>query len=401
MPMQMIEKTPKGMRLHILLLGRRNVGKSSLINALTNKEVAIVSSVAGTTTDPVERTMEFPKLGPVVLIDTAGFDDDDPQLGRQRVKRTMDSLDRADLVVWVGDGRWSERDDVMVQQLHKRHKRTLYVLNKIDCTHYEDAFVDKIVDAGLRVARVSARTKAGIGELQSMIAGLLKPRINAVPILSDLLPADGHVLFVVPIDAGAPRGRLILPQVQAIRDILDAHQSCSVCQTGEVPVVLRRFRTPPELVVTDSQDFKKVALLLPPDQMLTSFSILMARLKADFEIMLEGARRIATLPTHAKILVAEACTHKPTEEDIGTVKIPALIRRTHPDVTFDYAMGQRLPDLSAYDLVIHCGACVWNRAQMQARLLEAKESETPITNYGMVIAACHGILERAIEPLCQ
>ncbi len=403
-----MQKTPKSFRLQILLLGRCNVGKSTLINALTRREVAIVSEQAGTTTDPVEKTMEFPGLGPVVLIDTAGFDDRDTPLGQARLRRTLESLDRADLVLWVGDGQWNELDDDMVRSLHKRQKRTLYVLNKTDAIGQSEAIeqqVKMIENAGLPVIRISALKKINIDALQKLIASKLEARIhthlNPQCIVSDLIPPKGHVIFVVPIDAGAPRGRLILPQVQAIRDILDQHQTCTICQTQELTHTLSLLKSPPDLVVTDSQAFAEVERQLPISQSLTSFSILLARLKADFYTMRTGAIKIDNLPSNAKILIAEACTHKPSEEDIGTFKIPTLLRQRYPDVQIDFTAGNALPALKSYDLIVHCGACVWNGAQMKARLIEAQLAGVAITNYGMAIAACLGILERATQPLMK
>lgn len=392
-----MEKTPKGLRLHIGLFGRRNVGKSSLLNALCGQQVSIVSPEAGTTTDPVDKVMEFLPLGPVVFIDTAGLDDEG-DLGTLRVQRTRSAMDRCDLALVVTDGVWGEYERAIESEFSSRGIPWLAVLNKSDETDHR-GLVEELRSRKIPVVSVSARD----GHLES----LREEIISRVPsdyyedrrILSDLIPAHGHVVLVTPVDKAAPKGRLILPQVQTIRDILDGHGVCTVCQVPQLGEVLRGFQGEPDLVVTDSQAFGEVSKIVPESVPLTGFSILFARAKGDLNTFVAGARVLEELKSGDRVLIAEACTHHPVDEDIGRVKIPGWLRRKAGDgLTVDVKSGADFPeDLRDYRVIIHCGACMWTRRQMLARQYRAMSQGVPMTNYGLAIAALHGILPRALR----
>lgn len=404
--------TPKGMRLCLGAFGRRNVGKSSLLNALTGQEFAIVSEEPGATTDPVERTLEFAPFGAAVVIDTAGIDDFGT-LGEKRVAKTKQVFDRVDAALLtldaaLGSSAWSEYETELVEQMRKRGIPVLVVANKADLASSEQLAVAaaKAEGLGLPWTAFSALRpkdeKLGIKALKEALIKLMpEVKNSAVPIVSDLVAPGEFVVLVTPIDAEAPKGRLILPQVQTIRDLLDAKLGCVVVQENMLEEALKRTR--PALVVTDSQAFKNVAAIVPKEIPLTSFSILFARQKGDLAAMTAGARAIAKLTPGSRVLIAEACAHHPVEEDIGTVKIPKLLRkRVGEALRIDHVRGRDFPSAEAlqnYDLVIHCGACMFNRREMAARIVRAEEAGTVITNYGLTLAFLNGILERAIEPL--
>ncbi|MBQ7568003.1 [bacterium] len=396
---------PKGMRLHIGFFGRRNVGKSSLINALTRQQTSIVSAQPGTTTDPVEKAMELLPLGPILLIDTAGIDDDQADLGALRIKRTDDAISRTDLALLVAEaGSWGRYEDELAERFRKLGKPFVVVLNKADLCQGGDArqcLPDAVREAAQIVLLSALNPEAGAELRQALLDCAPASFWESRPIVSDLLSENGTAVLVVPIDKEAPKGRLILPQVQTIRDLLDAGCCAVVTQTEQLAQTLDNLKTKPDLVITDSQAFKRVAEIVPADIPLTSFSVLFARYKGDLATMLEGARHLLNLDETARILIAEACTHHPIAEDIGTVKIPRLLKaKLGEGITIEHAQGRDFPEnLQDYDLVIHCGGCTLNRRGMLHRLQACRESGVAVTNYGLAIAALNGILERSVASL--
>jgi len=393
--------TPKGFRLHIGLFGRRNVGKSSLLNALTRQAVSIVSDVAGTTTDPVEKPMELLPIGPCLFIDTAGIDDVGA-LGTMRVQRTRRIFDRTDVGVIVAEaGEWDEFESNILDEMRRREIPAIAVLNKTDLAAPTDATLRHLKKMKVPVVRAAATRGEGIGDLrEALIKVAPEEFINAPAIVADLVPAGELVMLVVPIDLEAPKGRLILPQVQSIRDILDGDAYCMVAKERELREALDRLRKPPALVVTDSQAFLKVAGDTPPEIPLTSFSILFARCKGDLNEFVRGTMAIERLEPGDRILVAEACSHHPIADDIGRVKIPRwLTQYVGGKLDFTHVQGHDFPDdLAGYRLVVHCGACMWNRREMLTRMLHCRRAGVPVTNYGLTIAFSLGIFERALGP---
>jgi [FeFe] hydrogenase H-cluster maturation GTPase HydF len=392
---------PKGLRLHIGFFGRRNVGKSSLLNAITRQQVSIVSEVAGTTTDPVEKPMELLPLGPVLFIDTAGIDEEG-SLGALRVEKTRQALERTEIAVLVAEaGVWGEFEEGLLSDFAAQKTPTIVVFNKTDVSPANAELVERLGAAKLRVVQASAITGQGLTELRAALLDLAPPDfIDSPAIVGDLVGPGELAVLVVPIDKEAPKGRLILPQVQTIRDLLDSDALCMVVKERELRTALERLKTPPKLVVTDSQAFLKVAADTPPEVQLTSFSILMARFKGDLAAQVEGTLAIEKLRSGDGVLIAEACTHHPIGEDIGRVKIPRwLTQYTGVKLDFVPMQGRDFPeDLASYKLVIHCGACMWNRRQMLSRILQCQQAGVPITNYGLTIAYSLGIFERALEP---
>ena len=393
--------TPKGLRLHIGIFGRRNVGKSSLLNSLTRQQVSIVSPIAGTTTDPVEKPMELLPLGPVLFIDTAGLDDEG-SLGRLRVERTRQVFDRTEVGVLVAEsGLWGKFEDDILAEFEKRRTPGLVVFNKTDLRPPDRSVVEMLVARNWRVVLASASDGSGMPQIRQNLLDLAPPDfLDSPAILGDLVGPGEMAVLVVPIDKEAPKGRLILPQVQAIRDLLDSDAICLVVKERELRSALGRLNTPPKLIVTDSQAFLKVAADTPRNVPLTSFSILMARFKGDLRSQVEGAKAIDDLRPGDRVLVAEACSHHPIGEDIGRVKIPRwLTQYVGGKLEFDQVQGHDFPeDLSPYKLVIHCGACMWNRRTMLSRILRCQQAGVPVTNYGLTIAYSLGIFDRALEP---
>jgi len=392
---------PKGFRLHIGLFGRRNVGKSSLLNALTRQDVSIVSDIAGTTTDPVEKPMELLPLGPVLFIDTAGIDDVGA-LGEMRVARTKQVFDRTDLAVLIvsPDG-WSEFEEELLAEFKARETPTIVVFNKVDVAEPPIPLLDRFRAAKTPVVRTVAVTGEGILDLrEALIRSAPEDFINAPSILGDLVPAGELAVLVVPIDLEAPKGRLILPQVNAIRDVLDNDAYCMVVKERELRDALDRLNRPPSIVVTDSQAFLKVAGDTPSEVLMTSFSIVFARYRGDLLEFVRGALAIDRLKPGDHILVAEACSHHPIGEDIGRVKIPRwLTQYVGGKLEFSHVQGHDFPDdVTPYDLIVHCGACMWNRREMLSRMLRCRKAGVPITNYGVAIAYSLGIFERALRP---
>ena len=382
-----MNQTPSGERTHIGFFGRRNAGKSSLVNAVTGQELAVVSDVKGTTTDPVTKAMELLPLGPVLIIDTPGFDDEGA-LGEKRVKKTRQILNKTDIAILVVDASegMKECDRELLTMFEEKKIPHLVVYNKCDLQKADGICV-------------SALTGAGIHELKEKIAAL-KPADNGRKIISDKLKPGDFAVLVVPIDSAAPKGRLILPQQQTIRDILEAGASALVCRDNELPQTLERLAQPPRIVITDSQVFGKVSKMVPREVPLTSFSILMARYKGDLPLAVAGAAAVDGLKDGDKVLIAEGCTHHRQCGDIGTEKIPNWIRkRTGVEPEFVFTSGNSFPeDLSGFKMVIHCGGCTLPEREMKYRLACCADQGIPVTNYGILIAHLNGILKRTIEP---
>ncbi len=393
--------TNKGMRLHIGIFGRRNVGKSSLLNVLVNQQVSIVSEHAGTTTDPVEKPMELLPIGSVLFIDTAGIDDDEGDLGNMRVSKTNRVFERTELGLIVTDGHWGEYEEEISKTLAETETPSIVVLNKIDLAPPKQEVLAMLSKKGLPYIRTSVTAHVGIDDLRDSIVEYAPDSFLEDPtILGDLVGAGETAILVVPIDKEAPKGRLILPQVQSIRDLLDSDAITLVVKERELKTAIDGLKNAPKLVVTDSQAFLKVDADTPTKVLLTSFSILFSRFKGDLIIQSAGVRAIDTLRTGDRILIAEACSHKPICEDIGRVKIPRwLTQYVGGKLEVDVVQGRDFPsDLSHYNLVIHCGACMFNRKAMLARISRCQRAGVPITNYGMAIAHSLGILARALEP---
>ncbi|WP_167615477.1 [FeFe] hydrogenase H-cluster maturation GTPase HydF [Maribellus sediminis] len=394
-------RAPKTFRLHIGIFGRRNAGKSSILNALTQQDVSIVSEVAGTTTDPVEKPMELLPLGPVLFIDTAGIDDVG-DLGEKRVAKTLAVFDRTDLGVIVSNFQdWGEYEERLMGELKDRNIPFIIVFNKTDI-YSEDLSIASTLDSvKIKYVQTSVLKGTGISDLRQLLLRSAPAEFIERPtILADLVGAGELAVLVVPIDKEAPKGRLILPQVQSIRDLLDNDAFTLVVKERELREAISRFNTPPKLVVTDSQAFLKVAADTPHEIPMTSFSILFARFQGDLLEMVKGAMAIDKLKTGNKVLIAEACSHHPIGEDIGTVKIPRwLTQYVGGKLEIDSIRGHDFPaNISEYKLIIHCGACMWNRREMLSRIMKARQAKVPITNYGLTIAYSLGIFERALQP---
>lgn len=395
-----MNSVPQSLRRHIAIFGRRNVGKSSLINALTGQEVAIVSPEAGTTTDPVNRAMEILPLGPCLLIDTAGFDDEG-MVGELRNKRTRKVLDQTDLAILVID----QANDLSLEkqwldELHRLGIPVVTVLNKSDKHEQLDALIEQLMAAlGMRPVAVSAATGSGIDMLRKALAEAAGDE-QELSLTGSLAKAGDSVLLVMPQDPQAPKGRLILPQVQTLRDLLDKGCIATCCGVDTLRQSLKTMHQAPALIITDSQVFAQVYELKPEGTRLTSFSVLMAAAKGNIDVLIEGARAIDHLTPHSRVLIAEACTHAPMSEDIGRVKIPRMLRKKYGEsIAFDIHAGKDYPaDLKQYDLIVHCGACMFNRRLMLSRIVRAREQGVPITNYGLAIAHMQGILNKVALP---
>lgn len=396
----MAQATPKGFRLHIGLFGRRNVGKSSLLNAIVRQRVSIVSEHAGTTTDPVEKPMELLPLGPVLFIDTAGIDDEGA-LGSLRIDKTRQVINRVDIGVIVSDAEWTDFEQKLMDELTERQVPIVAVFNKTDITQPNAAILAQLAGAKIRTVKTSCRNNDGILDFRQALLDLAPAEFIDNPTIAGDIVAPGETaILVIPIDKEAPKGRLILPQVQTIRDLLENDALCMVVKDTELRNALNTLKEPPKLVVTDSQAFEKVSAETPPEIMMTGFSILYARLKGDLATQTLGAMAVDQLKPGDRILIAETCTHHPIEDDIGRVKIPKWLNQyVGGELDFTTVQGQDFPkDLSPYRLVIHCGACMWNRRMMLNRILQCRRCGVPITNYGLVIAYTVGIFERALEP---
>ena len=382
-------------RLHIGFFGKRNAGKSSLVNALTSQELSVVSDYAGTTTDPVRKAMELAPLGPVVIIDTPGLDDEG-ELGALRVARARQILNLVDIAVVVVDARCrlGDLENEIIERLESKKIPYIIAYNKSDL---EGAIKEPERENGILV---SAVTGENVNALKDRLAALSKDQGEGRVILGDLIKKGDTVVLVIPIDKAAPKGRLILPQQQTIRDILDAGAFAVTCRDSELEDLLSRIGRPIRMVVTDSQVFGRVSKIVPKDIELTSFSILFARYKGNLEGAVKGAAMLDRLSDGDKVLISEGCTHHRQCGDIGTVKLPMWIRSyTGKNIDFEFTSGRDFPeDLSGYSLVIHCGGCMLTEREMQYRARLAQDEGVPMTNYGMVIAHTHGILRRSLEP---
>ncbi|MDO4556394.1 MAG: [FeFe] hydrogenase H-cluster maturation GTPase HydF [Lachnospiraceae bacterium] len=398
-----LNDTPRGERLHIALFGRRNAGKSSVINALTGQETAIVSETKGTTTDPVYKAMEILPLGPVVLIDTPGIDDAG-ELGMLRVSKTKEVLEKTDVALLVVDVTigFSEYEEELMKEILSRSLPVFILLNKMDLMEENH---HKLLDSlknlyHVPVIAVSSKNLTGIREVKELLGTKVKEPENTFRIVGDLISPSDFVVLVVPIDKAAPKGRLILPQQQTIRDILESDATAIVVKEYELRETLEHLGKKPKLVITDSQVFSKVSADTPRDIMLTSFSILFARYKGNLRELVNGAKAIEELKDGDTILMAEGCTHHRQCDDIGTVKLPRWIRQyTGKELQFKTASGSGFPeDLSPYKMIVHCGGCTLNQKEMKSRIKRAKEQDVPMTNYGILISYLQGILDRCLEP---
>lgn len=393
-----LNTTPRGERVHLALFGRRNVGKSALINALTGQEVSIVSPVGGTTTDPVYKAMELLPLGPVVLIDTPGLDDEGA-LGALRVERTFEVLKKCDLALLVLEGGVGigEFEEEVARLAGELRIALLPVFNKSDLQQPDSGELKAAAElCGVEALSLSAVTMSGVDELRQALAHAVPQEQAEAPLVRDLVKPGGVVVLVTPIDEAAPRGRLILPQQQVIRELLESEVTVVVCREHELAASLAALAEQPHLVITDSKVFKQVAAIVPEGVALTSFSILFARYKGDLAALLAGAAAVDKLRDGDRILIAEGCTHHRQSDDIGTVKIPNWLREySGKELVFEHTSGMRYPDdLGQYALLVHCGACMLNRREMQYRIHQARVAGVPIVNYGVLIAKLQGVVER-------
>lgn len=391
-------KSLKSMRLHIGVFGRTNVGKSSLLNKITNQEVSIVSDIAGTTTDVVEKSMELLPVGPVTFLDTAGLDDE-TELSVQRIEKTMKVVNRIDVAVVVCDFNGIDKfENDLIEKFKELKIPYLIVVNKCDLAPKSFHIDLKPELSNIIYTSVKKDEKIVFKFKEALVNLLPEDFVNSPKIVGDLVPAKSTVILVIPIDKEAPKGRIILPQVQTLRDLLDNNCLSYVVKESELKDALDNLKTPPALVVTDSQAFKKVSEIVPENVSLTSFSILFARLKGDLDEFVNGAKAIENLKDGDMVLILESCTHHAIEDDIGRVKIPNLLRKkTGKNLVIHNYAGHDFPDIKDYKLIIHCGACMTNRREVLSRVLIANQNNVPITNYGVVISYCLGILPRAIK----
>lgn len=389
-----LNDTVSAERVHIGFFGLRNAGKSSVVNAVTGQDLALVSDVKGTTTDPVKKAMELLPLGPVVIVDTPGIDDEG-EVGKMRVERAKQVLRYTDIAVLVVDAvkGLTAADEALISMFREKKIRYVVAFNKSD-------LLDSVPQSGYNKIYISAKKNKNINELKEMLAHLVKSDAAEKPLVSDLIGQGEIAVLVVPIDSAAPKGRLILPQQQTIREILECGAAAVVTREHELAETLASLSKKPRLVITDSQAFEKVSQITPEDIMLTSFSILFARYKGNLTVAVHGAAQLDRLNDGDTVLISEGCTHHRQCEDIGTVKMPAWVKKyTGKDIRFAFTSGTEFPeDLSKYALVIHCGGCMLNEREMQFRLKHAAQQNVPMTNYGIAIAQMHGILRRSLAP---
>lgn len=395
-----MEKTAKGMRLTIGFFGKRNVGKSSLINNITKQSTSIVSDIAGTTTDVIEKSMELLPIGPVTLIDTAGIDDVG-ELGEQRILKTQKALERTDIAVLVTDyNGFNDFDLKLIKQIQSSQIPLIVVINKKDIQQISSEKLKKIEKYSQNIIETSAKEEKDFDKIfkNTLLKVTPEEYFQTQNIVTDLVQPQSTVILVTPIDKAAPKGRLILPQVQILRELLDNSIIVIVVQPNELENALNNLKNKPSLVITDSQAFKTVDNIVPKDIPLTSFSILFARFKGDIQEFVKGANAISTLQDNDKILICESCTHHQTDDDIATVKIPNLItKKTGKKIIFEHVRSHDFPEnIEQYKLIIHCGGCMTNRKEILSRIQKSKNKNIPITNYGIVISYCLGILDRAL-----
>ena len=393
-----LNNTPSANRLHIALFGRRNSGKSSLINALTGQDTALVSDIPGTTTDPVSKAMELHGIGPCVLIDTPGFDDEGT-LGEMRIERTLKAIERTDIALLLCEEKDLQIEKEWMLQLRAKNIPVILILNKADIRENISSFVAHIEsELQQKPLVVSAQKAKGLEDIRLGILEKLPQDFEQPSITGDLVSENDLVLLVMPQDIQAPKGRLILPQVQTMRELLDKKCLIMSCTTDKLSQTLQALAYPPKLIITDSQVFKTVYEQKPAESLLTSFSVLMAGYKGDIRQFIEGASAIDSLTESSRVLIAEACAHAPMTEDIGRVKIPRLLRQKIGEgLRIDMVSGSDFPkDLSKYDLIIHCGACMFNRKHVMNRLESASTQQVPMTNYGITLAHLMGILDKIV-----
>ena len=390
-----LQTTPSANRLHIALFGRRNSGKSSLINALTGQDTALVSDIPGTTTDPVSKAMEIHGIGPCVIIDTPGFDDEGT-LGEMRIERTLKAIEQTDIALLLCEETNLQVEAAWMQQLKAKNIPVILILNKADIRKDISSLIEQ--ELGEKPLLVSAKEKQGMEDIRLAILEKLPQDFEQPSITGDLVGENDLVLLVMPQDIQAPKGRLILPQIQTMRELLDKKCLIMSCTTDKLPQTLQALTRPPKLIITDSQVFKTVYEQKPAESLLTSFSVLMAGYKGDIRQFVEGASAIDRLTEHSRVLIAEACAHAPMTEDIGRVKIPRLLRKKIGEgLQIDMVSGSDFPkDLSGYDLIIHCGACMFNRKHVMNRLESASSQQIPMTNYGITLAHLMGILDKIV-----
>ena len=390
-----LNQTPSANRLHIALFGRRNSGKSSLINALTGQDTALVSDIPGTTTDPVSKAMELHGIGPCVIIDTPGFDDEGT-LGEMRIERTLKAIERTDIALLLCEENNLQEEAAWMQQLKAKNIPVILILNKADIRKDISSSIEEAL--GEKPLLVSAKEKQGMEDIRLAILEKLPQDFEQASITGDLVSENDLVLLVMPQDIQAPKGRLILPQVQTMRELLDKKCLIMSCTTDKLPQTLQALARPPKLIITDSQVFRTVYEQKPVESLLTSFSVLMAGYKGDIRQFVEGAAAIDRLTESSRVLIAEACAHAPMTEDIGRVKIPRLLRKKIGEgLHIDMVSGSDFPkDLSGYDLIIHCGACMFNRKHVMNRLESASAQQIPMTNYGITLAHLMGILDKIV-----
>lgn len=396
-----LNNTPSAERVHIGIFGKRNAGKSSVINAITNQSLAIVSDIKGTTTDPVSKAMELLPLGPVIIVDTPGLDDVG-ELGKMRVQKSYQVLNKTDIGILVVDGTLgtTTEDEALIARFKEKNIPYIIVMNKLDLVKEDFLHINESTYNLSNTIWVSSTTNENIHELKEMIAKQVTTDEPKFKIVADLLNPSDFVVLVVPIDKAAPKGRLILPQQQTIRDILEANAIAIVVKESELKETLQNLGKKPKLVITDSQVFAKVSAETPKDILLTSFSILFARYKGDLEETIKGVRALESLKDNDTILISEGCTHHRQCDDIGKVKIPKwVIQYTNKHLNFEFTSGTEFPcDLSRYKMIIHCGGCTLNEREMKYRVKCAKDQNIPITNYGILISYIQGILKRTVEP---
>ena len=393
-----LNNTPTANRLHIALFGRRNSGKSSLINALTGQDTALVSDIPGTTTDPVSKAMELHGIGPCVIIDTPGFDDEGT-LGEMRIERTLKAIERTDIALLFCEESELQVEKEWMQQLKAKNIPVILVLNKTDIRKNIPSIIEEIESVLLqKPVVVIAKEKKGLEDIRLAILEKLPQDFEQPSITGDLVSENDLVLLVMPQDIQAPKGRLILPQVQTMRELLDKKCLIMSCTTDKLSQTLKALAYPPKLIITDSQVFKTVYEQKPAESLLTSFSVLMAGYKGDIRQFIEGASAIDSLTESSRVLIAEACAHAPMTEDIGRVKIPLLLRKKVGEkLQIEMVSGSDFPkDLSKYDLIIHCGACMFNRKHVLSRLESASMQQIPMTNYGITLAHLMGILDKIV-----